>query len=111
MTKVVEFSNGVSFYYASLSDYGYSITVEDTIGGTTQTYREPSRHLLRRSRKPRLPSVAAQAAWAAAPGRVRPGPAPPERSGRDRAGERYSSHTLLQELKLSRQMIRHSAWR
>jgi hypothetical protein len=41
VTKVVEFSNGVSFYYASLSDYGYSITVEDTLGGTTQTYQNP----------------------------------------------------------------------
>ncbi len=38
VTKVVEFSDRVAFYYASLTDYEFDITVEDTIGGTTKTY-------------------------------------------------------------------------
>jgi lysyl endopeptidase len=38
VTKVVEFTDRVAFYYASLTDFEFNITVEDTIGGTTKTY-------------------------------------------------------------------------
>jgi hypothetical protein len=40
--KVVEFSDRVAFYYGALSDYQYTITVKDTIGGTTKTYTNPA---------------------------------------------------------------------
>lgn len=41
VAKVVQFTDRTAFYYASLSDLGYTITVEDTIGGTTKTYTNP----------------------------------------------------------------------
>jgi hypothetical protein len=40
--KVVEFSDRVGFFYATLSNLEYDITVIDTVGGTTKTYHNPA---------------------------------------------------------------------
>lgn len=40
--KAVEFSDRVAFFYGTLSDLQYDITVTDTVGGTTKTYHNPA---------------------------------------------------------------------
>jgi hypothetical protein len=40
--KVVQFTDRVAFYYAALSDFQYSITVTDTVGGSSKTYQNPA---------------------------------------------------------------------
>ena len=40
--KAVEFTDRVAFFYGTLSDLEYDITVTDTVGGTTKTYHNPA---------------------------------------------------------------------
>ncbi len=40
--KMVQFTDRVAFFYGALSDFQYSITVTDTVGGTSKTYQNPA---------------------------------------------------------------------
>lgn len=42
VVKVVQFPSGISFYYGSLSNLQYTITVTDTTTGTVKTYNNPA---------------------------------------------------------------------
>jgi lysyl endopeptidase len=42
VTKVVPFSDRVAFFYASVSDFQFAITVTDTVNGITKTYNNPA---------------------------------------------------------------------
>jgi len=40
--KAVDFGDRTAFFWGALSDFGYDITVTDTLGGTTKTYHNPA---------------------------------------------------------------------
>jgi len=37
--KILDFGDRIAFFYGTLSDLEYTLTVEDTVGGTVRTYR------------------------------------------------------------------------
>ncbi|HEV7515753.1 MAG TPA: M12 family metallo-peptidase, partial [Thermoanaerobaculia bacterium] len=42
LTKVLDFGDRIDFFYGTLSDLEYTLTVQDTLGGTVKTYHNPS---------------------------------------------------------------------
>ncbi|HZF08816.1 MAG TPA: M12 family metallo-peptidase [Thermoanaerobaculia bacterium] len=41
LTKIIDFGDRIAFFYGTLSDLEYTLTVQDTVGGTQRTYHNP----------------------------------------------------------------------
>jgi len=53
LTKIIDFGDRIAFFYGTLSDLEYTLTVQDTVAGRSGP-TQPGRHLLRRAGQSRL---------------------------------------------------------